>query len=103
MIGKQDLLGTIEPGKLADLIILSRNPAQDAANMRAVETVIQDGRIVERGYHAKYRDPFVNLGEPSVDALPWVAAMKRVTRAAGEPADPVDSPCATLSRSILRF
>ena len=92
MIGKQDVLGTIEPGKLADLIILSRNPAQDAANMRAVETVIQDGRIVERGYHANYRDPFVNLGEPSVDALPWVAAMKRVNRAAGELADPAYSP-----------
>ena len=92
MIGKQDLLGTIEPGKLADLIILARNPLQDAANMRAVETVIQDGRIVERGYHANYRDPFINLGEPSVDALPWVVAMKRVNRAGGELADPAYSP-----------
>jgi len=92
MIGKQDVLGTIEPGKLADLIVLARNPAQDAANMRAVETVIQDGRIVERGYHANYRDPFINLGEPSVEALPWVAAMKRVNRAGGELADPAYSP-----------
>ena len=92
MIGKQDVLGTIEPGKLADVIILTRNPVQDAANMRAVETVIQDGRIVERGYHANYRDPFINLGEPSVDALPWVVAMKRVNRAGGELADPAYSP-----------
>lgn len=92
MIGKQNVLGTIEAGKLADLIILGRNPLQDAANMRAVETVIQDGRIVERGYHANYTDPFVNLGEPSVDALPWVVAMKRVNRAGGELADPAYSP-----------
>ncbi len=92
MIGKQDVLGTIEPGKLADMIILSRNPVQDAANMRTVETVIQDGRIVERGYHANYSDPFINLGEPSVDALPWVAAMKRVNRAGGELVDPAYSP-----------
>ena len=92
MIGRQDLLGTIEAGKLADLLILTRDPLQDAANLRAIDTVIQDGRIVRRGYTANYSDPFVNLGDPSVDALPWVAAMKRVNRAASELTDPVYSP-----------
>ena len=92
MIGKQDLLGTVEAGKLADVIILTRNPLQDAANMRAIETVIQDGRIIERGYHASYRDPFLNLGEPSVDALPWVVALKNFRRAGAELADPASSP-----------
>ena len=37
MIGKQDLLGTIEAGKLADVIVLDRDPLQDAANMRAID------------------------------------------------------------------
>lgn len=92
MIGKQDLLGTVEAGKLADVIILTRNPLQDAANMRAIETVIQDGRIIERGYHASYRDPFLNLGEPSVDALPWVVALKNFRRAGAELGDPASSP-----------
>jgi len=92
MIGKQNLLGTIEAGKLADLLILGKDPLQDVSNMRAIETVIQDGRIVERGYHASYSDAFVNLGEPSVDALPWVVAMKRVNPAGGELADPGYSP-----------
>ena len=92
MIGKQDILGTITVGKLADVIILARDPLQDAANMRAIETVIQDGRIIERGYRANYSDPFLNLGEPSVDALPWVLAMKKVFRVGAELSDPIHSP-----------
>jgi len=92
MIGKQGVLGTIEAGKLADLIILGRDPLQDAGNMRAIEAVIQDGRIIERGYTPNYSDPFMNLGDPSVDALPWVAAMKRVTRAGADLTDPAASP-----------
>ena len=67
MLGKEDLLGTVEAGKLADVIILSRNPLEDVGNMRAVETVILDGKVIERGYHAGYTDPFLNLGRPSVD------------------------------------
>jgi hypothetical protein len=92
MIGRQDVLGTIEPGKLADVIILDRNPLQDASNMRAIHTVIQDGRLIERGYTANYSDPFVNLGDPSVDALPWVVAMKATFPPAAELTDPAHSP-----------
>ncbi len=92
MIGKQDLLGTIEAGKLADVVVLDRDPLQDAANMRAIHAVVQNGRIVERGYTANYSDPFVNLGDPSVDALPWVAAMKANVRAAAQVTDPASSP-----------
>jgi len=92
MIGKQDLLGTVEAGKLADVIILARNPLEDTRNYSTVETVIQDGRIIERGYHAGYIDPFLNLGEPSVDALPWLVALKKVRRQGGNAIDPPLSP-----------
>jgi Amidohydrolase family/IPT/TIG domain len=92
MIGKQDVLGTIEAGKLADVIILDRDPLQDASNMRAINTVIQDGRIIPRGYTANYSDPFINLGDPSVDALPWVAAMKANFRPPMQVTDPANSP-----------
>jgi imidazolonepropionase-like amidohydrolase len=92
MIGRQDLLGTIEAGKLADVIILDRDPLQDASNMRAINTVIQNGRIIERGYTANYSDPFDNLGDPSVDALPWVVAMKANFRPAAQVTDPANSP-----------
>jgi hypothetical protein len=92
MIGREDRIGTIEAGKLADLIVLDRDPLQDASNMRAINTVIQNGRIVERGYTANYSDPFINLGDPSVDALQWVAAMKANFRPAAQLTDPAHSP-----------
>lgn len=93
MLGKQDVLGTVEAGKLADVIILGRNPLEDVRNMSAIETVILDGRVVERGYHAGYTDPFSNVGNiPSVDALPWVVALKKVSRAGTEVLDPSSSP-----------
>jgi imidazolonepropionase-like amidohydrolase len=48
VIGIADRLGTIEPGKVADLLILSANPLDDIENIRRIEKVIQDGRVHER-------------------------------------------------------
>ena len=50
-------LGTIENGKLADLIILKENPLEDIKNIRTLETVIQHGKIQELGYNLEYRNP----------------------------------------------
>jgi imidazolonepropionase-like amidohydrolase len=41
-------LGTLEPGKLADLVILDRDPLQSAENYRAIHMVIKGGDIVDR-------------------------------------------------------
>lgn len=40
--------GTIEPGKQADILILSANPAEDIENTKGIEAVISNGRIMER-------------------------------------------------------
>jgi predicted amidohydrolase YtcJ len=45
--GMGDQLGSLEPGKLADLLILGKNPLQAAANYRTIETVVQGGRIID--------------------------------------------------------
>jgi imidazolonepropionase-like amidohydrolase len=37
--------GTVEEGKIADLIVLSKNPIQDIRNTRSIETVIKQGQI----------------------------------------------------------
>lgn len=50
-------LGTIAPGKLADIVILTANPLQNIRNTRTVETVIQGGRVLPRGYHRNYVNP----------------------------------------------
>ena len=41
-----DRLGTIEPGKLADLIAVTANPLEDIAHLRRLAVVVKDGRIV---------------------------------------------------------
>ena len=41
-----DLLGTIEPGKLADLIAVTANPLEDIAYLRRLAVVVKDGRVV---------------------------------------------------------
>ncbi len=53
---QEDGLGTIEPGKLADLIIVRENPLANIKNTKSVEVVIQDGQVMD----ARYHDDFVN-------------------------------------------
>ncbi|MDE0074127.1 MAG: amidohydrolase family protein [Gammaproteobacteria bacterium] len=46
-IGLERELGSLEPGKLADLAILSRNPLDDLRNSVSVEQVMINGRLFE--------------------------------------------------------
>ena len=39
-------LGTVEPGKLADLIVVAANPLEDINNVRRLLMVLKEGRIV---------------------------------------------------------
>ena len=48
-IGLETELGSLEPGKLADLVILSRNPLDDLRNSVSVEQVMINGRLFEAG------------------------------------------------------
>jgi imidazolonepropionase-like amidohydrolase len=41
-----DKLGTIEPGKLADVLIVGADPLRDIQNLRQVRHVIADGRLI---------------------------------------------------------
>jgi hypothetical protein len=41
-------IGTIAEGRLADLVLLDKNPLDDIRNVRAIRDVIQGGRIVDR-------------------------------------------------------
>jgi imidazolonepropionase-like amidohydrolase len=43
-----DRLGTVEVGKLADLVVLEKDPLVDIANLRTARIVIQGGRVVKR-------------------------------------------------------
>ncbi len=47
-LGVSKELGTLEVGKWADLIVLSRNPLDDIRNVRGIESVMIAGNVVER-------------------------------------------------------
>lgn len=46
---KRPDIGTLEPGKMADLVILDADPLESARNYRRINAVIKDGRVVDLG------------------------------------------------------
>jgi len=54
---KGDQLGTIEPGKLADLIIVREDPLANISNLRKIDLVMKDGEVVDTTYHSHYTNP----------------------------------------------
>jgi imidazolonepropionase-like amidohydrolase len=46
LLGWQDDVGTIEPGKLADIIAVPGNPLQDLSTLENVSFVMIGGRMV---------------------------------------------------------
>ena len=56
VIGIEDRLGTIEIGKLADLLILSGDPLEEIENIRKIDTVIYKGTVYPREEFA-YKAP----------------------------------------------
>jgi len=47
-LGKLDELGTVEPGRRADLLLLSANPVEDIRNLRKIDRVMLDGKWIDR-------------------------------------------------------
>jgi len=47
-LGKLDSMGTIEQGKIADLVLLDANPLQDISNTRKIITVVVGGRVFDK-------------------------------------------------------
>jgi imidazolonepropionase-like amidohydrolase len=46
--GLGEKLGTVQVGKIADLLVLDADPLQDIHNFRKINSVIKDGRVVNR-------------------------------------------------------
>ncbi len=47
-LGLLDSMGTIEQGKIADLVLLDADPLQDISNTRRITTVVVGGRIFDK-------------------------------------------------------
>ena len=50
-LGKGSHLGTIEAGKLADIIAVSSDPLEEISNTRGISLVIRDGKILVNRLH----------------------------------------------------
>lgn len=47
-MGQSDLRGTIEVGKVADLVLLDKNPLEDIHNTRSIDAVVLNGKLMTR-------------------------------------------------------
>ena len=47
-LGKLDSMGTIEQGKVADLVLLDADPLQNISNTRRITTVVVGGRVYDK-------------------------------------------------------
>jgi hypothetical protein len=94
-----DRIGTIERGKIADIVIVNANPVLDIRNLRQIDTVIFDGKVIDRGFHAWYGTPFGGKVDDirAVNDLPWVRRLRAEYPAPNNPGganapDPLESP-----------
>jgi hypothetical protein len=56
-IGQAKDLGTIEPGKVADLTVVEGNPLADIAATKNVRMVIKNGEVLDTTYDPRFVDP----------------------------------------------
>jgi hypothetical protein len=47
-LGRETDLGTVEAGKLADLLLLDADPTADIRNARRIDAVVKSGQVVDR-------------------------------------------------------
>jgi imidazolonepropionase-like amidohydrolase len=74
--GKGKELGTLEPGKIADLVILDKNPLQAPENYRSIHKIIKDGRVVDRGVLPLTPILTKPIEEPSAQLLAYRASRR---------------------------
>jgi Tol biopolymer transport system component/imidazolonepropionase-like amidohydrolase len=68
-VGAGDVLGSLEPGKLADIVLLDANPLDDIANTQTIWRVVAGGKVFAEPYPLPASDE-TEPDEDSTDAQP---------------------------------
>ena len=89
-VGATDSLGTVEPGKVADLVLLDADPLVDITNTRRISAVVMRGSVLERAQLddllAEARK-FTRARERRQSIARAWCAVTRCGQRAGKPAD----------------
>lgn len=76
-LGLDKWIGSLEPGKLADLIVMDKNPLEDIRNTESIRYTMVNGRLYdsetlnEIGNTNKTRTKFYWELSKNVDSFPW--------------------------------
>jgi hypothetical protein len=63
--------GTVEPGKVADIIAVEGDPLKDMWAVQNVKVVVLNGEVVDTDFHADYKNPIPNI-------RPWRATPRDI-------------------------
>jgi hypothetical protein len=78
-----DEVGSLEPGKFADVLIVNADPLASIRNTRNIHMVLKGGEILDRDYHSWYKGGMFSLpdtdDDPVVSGEDWAAALKDAT------------------------
>jgi hypothetical protein len=107
LLHKDQELGTVEPGKLADLILIEGDPLADIRNTRNIRAVILDGKVVDTTINPNFRSPLprpVVAGDPLEYMGPAVTAIAPKIARQGDAAVAIELTGEKFtSQSFVRF
>jgi len=86
-LGRAKDMGTVEPGKIADMLVINGDPLADIRATQRIELVIKDGRIMERELHPDYMNPIPRPALGMVHSFP-VASVASVQPNGATEGDP---------------
>jgi imidazolonepropionase-like amidohydrolase len=55
--GKEKDYGSVEKGKVADILIVNGNPLKDISDTQKVEKLFMDGKAMDLSFHADFKNP----------------------------------------------
>lgn len=108
-LGRTADFGTVQSGRMADLLLLDANPLDDISNSRRIHAVILNGRLFDRAALDSMLVAVEAAARPSAQAILWVASAAGDTAAilealaAGASIDSLDTATTASGRRPLNY